>query len=79
MRLWLAYEEDCIQRALLGKRKLGSKVYLSAIAMGLGVCLGKKIFVFFLAWMPLGPLHAPSSYVSIRIQSAFYAGLARGV
>ena len=36
-----------MQRALLGKRKVGSKVYLSAIAVGLGVYLRKKIFVFF--------------------------------
>ena len=36
-----------MQRALLGKRKVGPKVYLSAIAVGLGVYLRKKFFRFF--------------------------------
>ena len=43
-----------MQEALLGRGKVGSKVYLSTIAVGLAVCLRKKIFVFFfLAWMLL--------------------------
>ena len=68
-------------RALLRKRKFGSKVYLSAIAGGLGVYLGKKILVSFpcldAIWSPLP--RPPPSYLPIRIQSVFYAGLAKSV